>query len=129
MTIHDHIYQVVFKKDLNSFKQLSDEDRKSWSSFMILKYLSQDISLLPTVNLLNMLHNVSDEDMFLMMCKLIPKRKYDLSYIVPFTRTKSSLQKALKVIYNLTDKEADMYEPLIDKKDTLYYIQMAGLHN
>jgi len=132
MTIFDHINALVYKKGINWFDNLNEEDRKSWSSFMVLRYLSMDYSLLPLTNYLNNNnHKLSDRDIFRLLYELIPKGKYDLKYLgqkLTVSKESNSVKKALKLIYSLTDKEVDEYLKIIKKEDYITIIQMAGLH-
>lgn len=73
-TIFDHIKAITVTKDLTYWDNLSEQDRKSWSNYMVFRFLSMDsdvISLLATVQ--PVVQDVKPKSLYLLLCGLLPK--------------------------------------------------------
>jgi hypothetical protein len=131
MNLFQYLYSICNKYYID-FDNLSEEDRKKWSSFMILKYLSMDKNLLPIVNTLNTIENkFTDKELYIILFNIIPRGRYDFTYLGEKTAKVESfvgIKKSLKLLYQLTDKEAEMYLKIIPTSEYITYIQMAGMH-
>ena len=54
--LFDHIRMITDEQDPNYFDKLSEEDLKSWSNFMINRFLSMNEEYCEVVNLIQHLH-------------------------------------------------------------------------
>jgi hypothetical protein len=80
--LFDHINAITSEQDPNYFKKLSEEDLKSWSNFMINRFLSMKpewVELIAT--LLPLTQTLEPEQMYKLYISVIPKGKYYLKYI------------------------------------------------
>ncbi len=80
--LFDHINAITSEQDPNYFKKLSEEDLKSWSNFMINRFLSMKPEWVELVaTLLPLTQTLEPEQMYKLYISVIPKGKYYLKYI------------------------------------------------
>jgi hypothetical protein len=80
--LFDHINAITSEQDPNYFKKLSEEDLKSWSNFMINRFLSMKPEWVEMIaTLLPLTQTLEPEQMYKLYINVIPKGKYYLKYI------------------------------------------------
>lgn len=80
--LFDHLNAITSEQDPNYFNKLSEEDLKSWSNFMINRFLSMKpewVELIAT--LLPLTQTLEPEQMYKLYINVIPKGKYYLKYV------------------------------------------------
>ena len=80
--LFDHLNAITSEQDPNYFQKLSEEDLKSWSNFMVNRFLSMKpewVELIAT--LLPLSQTLSPKEMYSLYINVIPKGKYFLKYI------------------------------------------------
>jgi len=80
--LFDHLNAITTIQDPNYFDKLSEEDLKSWSNFMVNRFLSMKpewVELIAT--LLPLSQTLSPKEMYSLYINVIPKGKYFLKYI------------------------------------------------
>jgi hypothetical protein len=80
--LFDHIAAITSEQDPNYFDKLTEEDIKSWSNFMINRFLSMKpewVELIATI--LPLTQTLSPKEMYKLYIDIIPKGKYYLKYI------------------------------------------------
>jgi len=80
--LFDHLNAITSEQDPNYFDKLSEEDLKSWSNFMVNRFLSMKpewVELIAT--LLPLSQTLSPKEMYSLYINVIPKGKYFLKYI------------------------------------------------
>jgi hypothetical protein len=80
--LFDHLNALTTEQDPNYFDKLSEEDLKSWSNFMVNRFLSMKpewVELIAT--LLPLSQTLSPKEMYSLYINVIPKGKYFLKYI------------------------------------------------
>jgi hypothetical protein len=80
--LFDHLNAITSEQDPNYFDKLSEEDLKSWSNFMVNRFLSMKpewVELIAT--LLPLSQTLSPKEMYKLYINVIPKGKYFLKYI------------------------------------------------
>jgi hypothetical protein len=80
--LFDHLNAITTEQDPNYFDKLSEEDLKSWSNFMVNRFLSMKpewVELIAT--LLPLSQTLSPKEMYKLYISVIPKGKYFLKYI------------------------------------------------
>jgi hypothetical protein len=110
--IFDHIAAITAEQDPKYFDKLSDEDIKSWSNFMINRFLSMKpewVELIAT--LLPLTQTLEPKEMYKLYISVIPKGKYFLKYIKGKTADKYEefLIDLIKKDYQCSEKEALEY--------------------
>jgi hypothetical protein len=80
--LFDHLNAITSEQDPNYFKNLSEEDLKSWSNFMINRFLSMKPEWVEMIaTLLPLTQTLQPEQMYKLYINVIPKGKYYLKYI------------------------------------------------
>jgi hypothetical protein len=80
--LFDHLNAITSEQNPNYFDKLSEEDLKSWSNFMVNRFLSMKpewVELIAT--LLPLSQTLSPKEMYSLYINVIPKGKYFLKYI------------------------------------------------
>jgi len=80
--LFDHLNAITTEQDPKYFDKLSEEDLKSWSNFMINRFLSMKpewVELIAT--LLPLTQTLQPKEMYKLYISVIPKGKYFLKYI------------------------------------------------
>lgn len=115
--LFDHLNAITSEQDPNYFDKLSEEDLKSWSNFMVNRFLSMKsewVELIAT--LLPLSQTLQPKEMYKLYISVIPKGKYFLKYI----KGKSE-DKYEQFIVDLLKKEYDCSEnQAIEYLEVLY---------
>jgi hypothetical protein len=111
-TLFDHIKAITNEQDPNYFDKLSDEDLKSWSNFMINRFLSMNpdwVELIST--LLPLTQTLRPVDIYKVYINVIPKGKYFLNYIKGKKEKEYEdfLVNIIKTEYQCSENEASDY--------------------
>ena len=104
--LFDHLNAITAEQDPKYFDKLSEEDLKSWSNFMINRFLSMKpewVELIAT--LLPLTQTLEPKEMYKLYINVMPKGKQFLKY----TKGKSE-DKYEQFIVDLLKKEYDCSE-------------------
>jgi len=110
--LFDHLTAITTEQDPNYFDKLSEEDLKSWSNFMINRFLSMKpewVELIAT--LLPLTQTLQPKEMYKLYISVIPKGKYFLKYIKGKGEEKYEefLVDLIKKEFQCSEKEAIEY--------------------
>lgn len=110
--LFDHINAITTEQDPKYFEKLSQEDLKSWSNFMINRFLSMKpewVELIAT--LLPLTQTLEPKEMYKLYISVIPKGKYFLKYIKGKGEDKYEefLVDLIKKDFQCSEKEANEY--------------------
>jgi hypothetical protein len=79
--LFDHLNAITAEQDPNYFKKLTEEDIKSWSNFMINRFLSMKpewVELIASIQPLT--QTLEPEQMYKLYINILPKGKQYLKY-------------------------------------------------
>ena len=116
----------VGKRDWDSF---SDADKKSFSPFMIVRYLSMNKDILPLVNHYQnyIIEVMPHKAVYQFWCNVLPKKKTYLKYI------KGKKDKFNKEVINylvkyfeISKQQASEYAKLMPKENLTYMLKEYG---
>ena len=113
--LFDHLNAITAEQDPKYFDKLSEEDLKSWSNFMINRFLSMKpewVELIAT--LLPLTQTLQPKEMYKLYISVIPKGKQYLKY----TKGKSE-DKYEEFLIDLIKKDFQCSE-----KEALEYIEV-----
>lgn len=80
--LFDHINAVTAVQDPNYFKKISEEDKKTWSNYMIIRYLSMSYELVEMIaELQSLIQEMPPEILYKTLIDLVPKKKYYLKWM------------------------------------------------
>ena len=110
--LFDHLNAITAEQDPKYFDKLSEEDLKSWSNFMINRFLSMKpewVELIAT--LLPLTQTLQPKEMYKLYISVIPKGKYFLKYIKGKGEDKYEefLVELIKKDFQCSEKEANEY--------------------
>ena len=110
--LFDHLNAITSEQDPKYFDKLSEEDLKSWSNFMINRFLSMKpewVELIAT--LLPLTQTLQPKEMYKLYISVIPKGKYFLKYIKGKAADKYEdfLIDLIKKDFQCSEKEALEY--------------------
>lgn len=80
-SLFDHIKGVTNRK--TKWENLSDDDKKSWSSYMVTKFLSMEMELVDVMNEVQKYTNgiLLPKDYYKLLYDLLPKHSFFLNYV------------------------------------------------
>lgn len=115
--LFDHVKQIQQVQNPNYFKTLSDEDKKSFNHFMILRALSMNPSHLEDVGLLYRYFSIIPSPQFyqLLITLFPPDRRY-----YPWVKSKKKNKASEKLIgfvmtkFECSPKEAEEYIEILN---------------
>lgn len=128
-SIFQHLSGIKEKKD--SWASLSDMDKKSFSPFIINRWLSMNLDLLPLVNILQKytIGFLSARDVYKVYLDFLPKQKTFDKYIKGSKSSKYSkeLLEYLSKWYGVSQREVYDYMELLPKEDVMAILMKYGL--
>lgn len=111
-TLFDHIKAITQDQKVDYWDTLSEQDRKTWSNYMILRFLSMKYDWLPLLSELQfLLQNLPPKQMYVTLIDLLPKGREYLKYINGKKSTKHPdwLVGCMKKRFECTEKQAIEY--------------------
>ena len=120
-TIFQHLSGIKEKKE--SWTSLSDMDKKSFSPFIINRWLSMNMGLLPIVNILQKytIGFLSARDVYKVYLDFLPKQKTFDKYIKGSKSSKynKDVLEYLSKWYGVSQREVTDYLEILSKDDVI----------
>ncbi len=109
-TLFDHI-NAIFEKDKKYFSKLSESDRKTFSVFMVHRFLSMSPDFIEIVNYIQKYTSLKPADVFAFYHDLLPKKKQFLRYIkaAKDNTHPRELYELLSKHFMISETEAEYY--------------------
>ena len=79
-SLFDHVNQVTSVQNPNYWDDISDEDKKSWSNYMINRFLSMKSDWIDLVNEIQK-YQLEPKELYKVYTSILPKKKQWLRYI------------------------------------------------
>ena len=128
-SIFQHLSGIKEKKD--SWASLSDMDKKSFSPFIINRWLSMNLDLLPIVNILQKytVGLLSARDVYKVYLDFLPKKKTFDKYIKGSKSNKYNKEclEYLSQWYGVSQREVTDYLEILSKDDVINILMKYGL--
>ncbi len=115
-SLFDHIKQITDIQNPNYWDEISDEDKKSWSNYMVNRFLSMKTDWIELVNELQK-YNLQPKELYKLYTNVLPKGKRWLKY----TKGRNQMDYPNWLINIVTNHEQ------ISKKEAVEYIDMLML--
>ena len=123
--LFDHLNALTVEQNPDYFKTLSDEDKKSWSNFMINRFLSMKPEWVELIaSLLPLTQTLEPEQMYQLYINVLPKGKQYLKY----TKGKAE-DKYEQFLIDLLKKEYDCSERQANEYAEVLYATREGREN
>jgi hypothetical protein len=78
-SLFDHINQITAVQNPNYWEQISEEDKKTWSNYMVNRFLSMKSEWVELVNELQK-YNLKPKELYKLYTNVLPKGKQWLKY-------------------------------------------------
>ena len=78
-SLFDHITHITSKQTKNYWENLNDADRKTWSNYMVHRFLSMNMNWVDIVNELQK-YKLKPKDLYRLYTEILPKGKQWLRY-------------------------------------------------
>lgn len=128
-TIFQHLSGIKEKKE--SWASLSDMDKKSFSPFIINRWLSMNLDLLSIVNILQKytIGFLSARDVYKVYLDFLPKKKTFDKYIKGSKSSKYNKEvlEYLSKWYGVSQREVTEYLEILPKGDVMDILMKYGL--
>ena len=128
-SIFQHLSGIKEKKE--SWTSLSDMDKKSFSPFIINRWLSMNMDLLPIVNILQKytIGFLSARDVYKVYLDFLPKKKTFDKYIKGSKSSKynKDVLEYLSKWYGVSQREVTDYLEILSKDDVINILMKYGL--
>ena len=115
-SLFDHINQITSVQNPNYWDEISDEDKKSWSNYMVNRFLSMKTDWIELVNELQK-YNLQPKELYKLYTNILPKGKQWLKY----TKGRTEMSQPNWLINVVVNEEK------ISKKEAVEYIEMLML--
>ena len=114
-SLFDHVNQVTSVQNPNYWEDISDEDKKTWSNYMINRFLSMKSDWIELVNEVQR-YPLQPKELYKVYTSILPKKKQWLRYIKGDKKMKypkwvyEMVAKYLQVSMREASDAVDMYE-------------------
>jgi len=115
-SLFDHIKQITDVQNPNYWNDISDVDKKSWSNYMVNRFLSMKLDWVEVVNELQK-YNLKPKELYKLYTNILPKGKQWLKY----TKEKDNMNYPNWLINVVVNHEK------ISKKEAREYVDMLML--
>ena len=115
-SLFDHITQITSVQNPNYWDEISDEDKKSWSNYMVNRFLSMKTDWIELVNELQK-YNLKPKELYKLYTNVLPKGKRWLKY----TKGRNQMEHPNWLINIVANHEE------ISKKEAVEHIGMLML--
>jgi len=79
-SLFDHIKHITDVQSPNYWDDISDEDKKSWSNYMVNRFLSMKMDWVELVNEVQK-YQLKPKELYIVYTDILPKKKQWLKYI------------------------------------------------
>ena len=79
-SLFDHVNQVTAVQNPNYWEDISDEDKKTWSNYMVNRFLSMKSDWIELVNEVQK-YTLEPKELYKVYTSILPKKKQWLRYI------------------------------------------------
>jgi hypothetical protein len=117
-SLFDHINAIYLDQKKNYFAGLDDGEKRTYSNYMVNRFLSMNIHQLPLVNEIQK-YNIPSDVHYLFLATTIPRGKQYNKYVKSKNETKyeSWLITLVAKHYNVSEDEAVTYLDIYHKDD------------
>lgn len=116
--LFNHLDAVTKEQSSEYWKELDEQDRKTWSTFMINRYVSMDIKSISLVDLLQKYnHGLTHELAYKLYIGFLPKIYKFLRYVKKENKSKYTAEEIglLAKYYKCSKREALQYSEILSE--------------
>jgi len=111
-TLFDHLNAITYDKNPKYWDSLEDVDKKTWSNYMIIRFLSMNPDWIETIaDVQPYIQNAPPKAMYLCLSGLLQKKKVFLKYMKPVSADKYEnwIVELVARYYEVSQLEAEGY--------------------
>lgn len=117
----------LISTDKKPWDQLTKQEQKEFDVFIVNKMLATNQDYVELVNLMQMHHNMSKEQSYVMFLRLLPQKKIYIDYIKAKTeKVNKELLEILSKHYEISNYSARLYYNGMSKDNTLELLTKLG---
>lgn len=120
-TLFDHLNAITSKQDPNYWSTLSESDKKSWSNYMILRFLSMEPEWVAVISEIQpVVQTLQPEQLYKVLIGIIPKGRKFLKYVKGNKKEEYEdwLISLISNFYMVNDETATTYARILYSSDT-----------
>lgn len=127
-SLFDHINHVREGKNPNYFGTLTDADKKTWSNYMVCRFLSMQAELVDTINDLQAYQDKLTSEQFYKLCiAVVPKgRRFDTYIKSKADKYNKDLLSLLSRHYQDSERNVVEYIQLLSESELLNIVSLYG---
>lgn len=118
-SLFDHINAITKDKKKGYWESLDDGDKKTWSNFMVTRFLSMNSDWIEFISEVQpLIQELPPKQYYQVMSELIPQGKYFLKYLKPTKKDEKIedwLVELVSKFYEVSLKEAEEYIEILLK--------------
>lgn len=117
--LFDHINHLREKQDPKYFDSLTDADKKSWSNYMVCRFLSMQPELLEYINEIQRYSSLPPDKFYQILLLIVPQGRVYYPYIKSKKENKWSkeLMELLRVHFEESERNVEEYLALMTTDD------------
>jgi hypothetical protein len=120
-TLFDHLNAITYDKNPKYWDSLEDVDKKTWSNYMIIRFLSMNPDWIETIaDVQPYIQNAPPKAMYLCLSGLLQKKKVFLKYMKPVSADKYEnwIIELVAKYYEVSQLEAEGYLEILYQTTT-----------
>jgi len=120
-TLFDHLNAITYDKNPKYWDSLEDVDKKTWSNYMIIRFLSMNPDWIETIaDVQPYIQNAPPKAMYLCLSGLLQKKKVFLKYMKPVSADKYEnwIIELVAKYYEVSQLEAEGYLEILYQSTT-----------
>jgi hypothetical protein len=127
-TLFDHINEIRSGKNPKYFETLSESDKKSWSNYMVCRFLSMQPELVEYLNDLQRYSGIlQPKDYYKVLIEIVPNGRAFYPYIKSKSeKYNSDLLKLLSLHFQDSERNILEYLSLLTKDDVVKIVSKYG---
>ena len=130
-SLFDHIKQITSVQDENYWDKISDADKKTWSNYMVHRFLSMKEEWIQVVNELQKYWELAPKNVYQFYIDIIPKGRTFLKYTK--SKKKSKIEKwameHLVDYFQCSTREVEDYLNILTKEQVTTIIMKYGVED
>jgi hypothetical protein len=125
MNLFDHLNNITLNK--SEWDTLSDEDKKSWNTFMVNRYVSMKEKYIDLSNLIQKYSTLSPKMVYTFYKNIIPKEKAYFKYIKANKKEyNKELVSILSSYFECSNRESKNYIDILKKEEIISILKSTG---
>ena len=128
-SLFDHLDAIYAKQDPNYFNTLSDADKKTWSNYMINRFISMNSNQIDIVNYIQRYTTIPPEMLYRFYIDMIPRGRKFNKYVKNSIEEKydGQLVDLMVEYFECSLKEAKEYLDILSEEHTISICKKFGM--